>query len=242
MLHRLLVILLLTLGPLEVQAQALSIVSFTFDDAPNSVVEIGLPILDKYDIDATVYISTRNTQRKGFMDWNKIALVANSGWEIGAHTHTHAHLTKVSDQLILGEIQTSMGIFAKHGYKPVHFASPHGDYDDRVIEILKRHYKSHRAAWPIGMNTIHPDPYQIASYYLARNTTLEELKKLLNDLQIRGGWVVFQIHGVLPKGSDVVGDYDTNLLEDLVEEVHTRGLTTLTVGQALEKLKPNEGE
>ncbi len=217
-----------------------AIVSFSFDDAPKSVVEVGLPIMVKNHLQATLYISTRNTKWPGYMNWDDIALAASHGWEIGAHTHTHPDLTKLSNEQILEELLTSTQMFASHGYSPVHFSTPFGAFDDRVLEILERHYESHRTAWPQGFNTVNPDPYLIASYYIVRDTTIEEISKLLDDLQKTGGWLVFQLHHVTPKGEVVSDEYDTTLLEDIVRQVKVRGIPTRTVGEALKQLKAKE--
>lgn len=231
----------LALTPCVASAEQ-AIVSFTFDDAPDSVLTVGLPLLEKYEYPATVYISTRNTTRPDYMDWDAVAdAVQKYHCEIGAHTHTHARLTKLTDAGIEEELRMSAEEFNKHGYSPVHFASPFGAYDDRVLAILKRHYQSHRAAWPIGMNTTKPDPYTIASYYLNKETTLEELDTLLEDLQVRGGWVVFQLHHIYPKGQVVTEPWGTDLLADLVELVHVKGFAVLTVGDALKELHQNTG-
>ncbi len=229
----------LALTSLVVRAEPAAYVSFTFDDAPDSVLEVGLPLLEKYHIPATLYISTRNMTRPGYMDCDAIKEAINGhGWELGAHTHTHARLTTLTDAEIEGEIEVSKEEFAKCGFsEPKHFASPFGAYDDRVLKILMSHYESHRTAWPIGKNTLEPDLSRLASYYLVKNTTMEEIVKVLDDLQLTGGWVILQMHHVFPKGSQVTEEYGTTLLEDIIEEVHARGLTTLTVGETLKQLQ-----
>ncbi|HEV8677444.1 MAG TPA: polysaccharide deacetylase family protein, partial [Candidatus Paceibacterota bacterium] len=133
-----------------------AIVTFTFDDVPKSVERIGLPILDAYHYPATVYVETRNTggNYPDYMNWEDVKKVADAGWEIGAHTHTHPHLTKLSNEAILEDLFTSTQELAAHGYAPVDFATPFGDWDDRVISIIKRHYASQRDAWPAGVNAL----------------------------------------------------------------------------------------
>lgn len=228
--------LLLVVNTAEAQT---TMVSFTFDDAPKSVVTVGLPILAAAGYPATVYISTRNTTFHGYMNWNDVALVAQNGWEIGAHTYTHPHLTKLTDAEIVQEFETSNADYALHGYYPIAFATPFGAYDDRVLNIVKRYYESHRAAWPAGVNTLSPDPYAIASYEVNRVTTIEEVTSLLDDLQKNqnGGWIVLQLHHLFPKGEVVTEEYGSDLLEAIVEQVKTRHIAVLTVSDALKQLK-----
>lgn len=214
-----------------------AIVSFTFDDAPKSVVTIGLPILAAAGYPATVYISTSNTTFPGYMNWDDVALVAQSGWEIGAHTSTHPDLTTLTDEEIAKEFELSNGDFLQRGYDPIAFATPFGAYDDRVLAVIKRYYESHRTAWPDGMNALSTDSYAIISYGIKRDTTIEEVESLLENLQKTGGWVVFQVHHLFPKGEVVTEEYGTDLLEAIVAQVQSRNVAVLTVSDALKQLK-----
>ncbi len=239
MFGKLFLLLVFLLTPLSAQAGE-SIVSFTFDDAPKSVVTIGLPILESADYTATVYIATNNTKISEYMDWSDIALLAKKGWEIGAHTLTHPNLTTLSDDEITRELETSNRELAAHGYPLFTFASPFGAYDDRVLAIIKRYYTSHRTAWPNGVNTLTPDPYNIISYGVTHDSKIEDINNLLSNLQNNGGWVVFQLHHLTKKGDTVIEKYGTNLLEDIVEQVHAKGMTVLTVSDAIKHLKGAE--
>jgi peptidoglycan/xylan/chitin deacetylase (PgdA/CDA1 family) len=186
---------------------------------------------------ATVYISTRNTTFDGYMNWDDIALVAKEGWEIGAHTYTHPNLTKLTDEEIVGEFEISNDDYLQHGYRPTSFATPFGAYDDRVLEVIMRYYESHRTAWPAGSNTLQSDPYQIVSFDINRNTTIEEVTQLLESLQKNGGWVVFQLHHLFPEGGAVTEEYGTSLLGEILMQVQTKQIAVLTVSDALKQLK-----
>ena len=230
--------MMLTLfAPEATRANSSVMVTFTFDDVPKSVFTVGFPILEKYHYPATIYVETRNTTFNGYMNWDDVGVVAKAGWEIGAHTHTHPHLTKLTNEEILEDLLISTQEFAAHGYAPQNFASPFGDMDERVLAIIKRHYASQRAAWPNGVNVGELDPYNIQSYAISKDTTWEEMSNLLDGLQREGGWLVLQMHDVTPKGVTVGQQYDTNLLEDIVEEVHSRGFPVITIRQALENLQ-----
>ncbi|MCF8225303.1 MAG: glycoside hydrolase family 3 C-terminal domain-containing protein [Bacteroidales bacterium] len=59
--------------------------SLTFDDARFSQVEKGIPLLDKYGVNATFYVSPENF-RKYTKQWKK---ASEQGHDIGNHTLTH---------------------------------------------------------------------------------------------------------------------------------------------------------
>jgi peptidoglycan-N-acetylglucosamine deacetylase len=60
-------------------------ISLTFDDARPSQVDVGVPILNKYDVDATFYVSPGWMEER--LDAWKGAI--GEGHEIGNHTLTH---------------------------------------------------------------------------------------------------------------------------------------------------------
>ena len=84
-------------------------VAITFDDAYRSVYELGLPILERLGLRATVFAPTEqiggdqpmawpgidewlDTEHRGELfgaSWEQLAELAEAGWEIGSHTCTH---------------------------------------------------------------------------------------------------------------------------------------------------------
>ncbi len=217
-----------------------AIVSFSFDDVPQSVMTVGLPLLQQAGYPATVYVTVGNTIYDGYMSWDDIAAVAAVGWEIGAHTQSHEDLTTLSDEAIVADFTASNVAFLLHGYRPTTFATPFGAYDERVLAHIATYYESHRTAWPNGSNLLAVDPYRIISYAVDRDTTFAEVQAVLADLQKNGGWVVVQLHHLFPAGEVVEEKYGTNLLEAMVAEVQKYNFTVLTVSEALAQLQERE--
>ena len=62
------------------------------------------------------------------------------GHEVAGHTLTHAHLPRVSDHEIIRQVEDDMQKLSELvGYEVVGTVFPCGDYDDRVINIMKNH-------------------------------------------------------------------------------------------------------
>ncbi len=100
---------------------------------------------------------TEGSIEKPFMTWQLLRQLAEAGWEIGAHTHTHC---KVADQHdregdagVLREVEQSDQLFREHlGFVPEHFAYPSGSRSDRTDAVLRERYQSLRLwrwDWPI---------------------------------------------------------------------------------------------
>jgi peptidoglycan/xylan/chitin deacetylase (PgdA/CDA1 family) len=130
------------------------VLAVTFDDAYRSVLELGLPILNRLGLPATVFAPTdfigseRPMKWPGIdrwiggpherelvpMSWAQLRTLAQAGWEIGSHTGSHPHLTKVDDETLSDELTRSRAACEHHLAGPcTSLAYPYGDVDARVI-------------------------------------------------------------------------------------------------------------
>ena len=134
-------------------------VAVTFDDAFESVLELGLPILSRLGLPGTVFVPSAFPGSKqpmawpGIdewlggpyerelvpMSWDELNGLADAGWEIGSHTRTHPRLTELSDAELEAELTGSREqCEAMLGRSCPSIAYPYGDHDARVIEAAGR--------------------------------------------------------------------------------------------------------
>src|SRR5256885_192193 len=99
----------------------------TFDDGYRSVVELALPVLSRLRVPATLFVPTDFVGSERPMSWPGIdrwiggpheaelvpagwdelrSLVA-AGWEIGSHSRSHPHLTRLADEEVADELESS---------------------------------------------------------------------------------------------------------------------------------------
>jgi peptidoglycan/xylan/chitin deacetylase (PgdA/CDA1 family) len=122
--------------------------SLTFDDGMANNYEVALPILREYDIPATVYVTI------GFIDGTspwiapgphgammsepQLRDLAACGWELGAHTMTHADLSVLGYDACLQEIRDSKIALEEIGGTAVDtFAYPFGRYGPEAIAATR---------------------------------------------------------------------------------------------------------
>lgn len=132
----------------------------TFDDGFRSVVERAKPILDRYDLPGTLYVPTDWPGRTDPMtwpgieqwlgtphepqlqslDWDALRELTAAGWEIGSHTCSHPHLTRVTEDAELDrELVASRAVLERELDRPCSsLAYPYGDVDARVEAAAKR--------------------------------------------------------------------------------------------------------
>jgi peptidoglycan/xylan/chitin deacetylase (PgdA/CDA1 family) len=123
----------------------------TFDDAFRSAVP-ALDILERIGVPATVFactgyaddgaallipeLASRTNGRPEVlltMQWESLAQLADRDVEIGSHTVSHAHLTRLSDQELRDELCRSREqIEERLGRKCRYLAYPFGESDARV--------------------------------------------------------------------------------------------------------------
>jgi peptidoglycan/xylan/chitin deacetylase (PgdA/CDA1 family) len=133
--------------------------AITFDDALASVRQFALPILGDLGLTATVFVPTDHASSgrpctwEGLedwiatpyadelcpMSWEEIGELADSGWEIGSHTRSHPHLTRLADDALASELELSREESIRELGVPCRtIAYPYGDVDARVVEFTRR--------------------------------------------------------------------------------------------------------
>lgn len=115
-------------------------VIITIDDAYSSVFNNAWPILKKYGLPFTLFVSTDVIDNKtpGYMSWEEIRILRDNGVTIGSQTKSHPHMHNLSENQIVKELEFSNSRFVKEiGSKPEIFAYPYGEYNLNVVKKIK---------------------------------------------------------------------------------------------------------
>lgn len=136
-------------------------VALTFDDAYLDFKTNALPILEKYNVPATVFVPTDLTgeihpMRTGLMTWEDMRGIQKKGLvTFESHSRTHPHLPKVNAAELKDELEGSAAELARElGRRTLYHAYPYGDKNKEVIEATKA--ANYEAAFGITQGMINP--------------------------------------------------------------------------------------
>ena len=116
-------------------------VTITADDGYYNFYKNAYPILKKYNLPATIFISTDKIGASGYLSWNELREMSDSGLiTIGSHTKSHPWMPAVSidEEKLWDELAGSKEILEKGLDKSVDFICyPNGGFNDLTKETAK---------------------------------------------------------------------------------------------------------
>jgi peptidoglycan/xylan/chitin deacetylase (PgdA/CDA1 family)/GT2 family glycosyltransferase len=142
-------------------------VVLTIDDGYLDFLTVAEPILRQYGFNATIYLVTRRTGDDDTRDgrgelngrrtltWDDVQKLKARGFDIGAHTMTHAVLPELTGQEANREISGSRDDLRKHLLpEACTFAYPYGEYDSEIRMLVSQSGFSAACTVDDGLN--HP--------------------------------------------------------------------------------------
>jgi biofilm PGA synthesis lipoprotein PgaB len=139
-------------------------IAITFDDGYSSVMDQALPELEKRGWPFTVFVNTQAVDQGfgGYLSWDDLRALGQSGGTIGNHSASHAHLLRresgESDSRWRSRINDDIEMAAQRleeevgRYSIAVFAYPYGEYTTELKEIVSAHglYAVGQQSGPFG--------------------------------------------------------------------------------------------
>ncbi len=167
-------------------------VAITIDDGWRSFYEIGFPILQKYDIPATLFVYTSFIGGRKAMTWQQVQAVADSGMDIQCHTQTHRNLTVLKEKESLREYLHAVESEIKDSKEEIkarlnrecrYLAYPYGKTNSLVISLLEK--CGYQAGFTVNReaNPFFGDIYRINRSVVYGTYDMERFKRNLTVFQ-----------------------------------------------------------
>lgn len=174
------------------------IVSLTFDDGFESAYTEARPVLSQYNFPGVAYVTTGWTGTTGYMTWSQIQALQNTyGWEIGAHSVTHAELPTLSEAAMIDEVANSKQALTDHSLNVTTFATPFGAYNSPTVREIAKRYEAHRGFWDRdNLNVFPHDRYWLQVKSVERGIPLQQIYNWIDRATARGEWLVLVFHDI----------------------------------------------
>jgi peptidoglycan/xylan/chitin deacetylase (PgdA/CDA1 family) len=178
------------------------LVTFTFDDAPESACVTGARLLEKYQARGTFYISGRGcgliSPGGRLASVGQLHALYEAGHEIGCHTFSHAAVAGIGREALVAELERNrLFLLEIHsGISVRNFAYPYGDLSFRAKYYLESRFDSCRSLHA-GVNAGTADLGALKSCEL-QNASIgrEGIVDIIAETVRRNGWLVFVSHDV----------------------------------------------
>jgi peptidoglycan/xylan/chitin deacetylase (PgdA/CDA1 family) len=176
------------------------LVTFSFDDAPQSATTIGADVMADFAARGVYYLSlgmTGQTNHLGAMHTHgDVQRLHRQGHEIGCHSFSHLDATAVSPDDFLHDVYRNELAFRHYDLPaPQAFAYPYGETRIGLKRALRKRFSSARGVQG-GLNVGWTDLMHLRAQRLYGEETWPKVCSLLRAAQERKGWAILFTHDV----------------------------------------------
>jgi peptidoglycan/xylan/chitin deacetylase (PgdA/CDA1 family) len=178
-------------------------VSFTFDDAPESAFRYAGGELERLGARATFYVALSLLERG--MDYGEsygpgdLENCIARGHELGCHTFSHVRFHRTRDLNFISEdLHRNQEMLKELGIQKElqHFSYPYGEQTIRARKIVTRRYLTARGIKP-GINRGRTDLFNLKAVKLYEGEySLDTVFGYMDSLARNGGWLIFYTHDI----------------------------------------------
>lgn len=184
-------------------ASTTGVVTFSFDDVPQSACRRGRDILERYEATGTYYVcgglTGKESATEPFHDEDDLRSLMCTGHELGSHGYGHLNYQQIGLDRVREDIERNRTFFGDLGYEtdPTSFAYPYGCVNPKVKGVCGARFASSRGILG-GVNAGSVDLGLVKAVPLySRTLTSEGVVDLIAEAAREKGWLVFFTHSVV---------------------------------------------
>jgi peptidoglycan/xylan/chitin deacetylase (PgdA/CDA1 family) len=215
------------------------IVSFTFDDIPDSALDNGARVLSQNGVRGTFYVAGGICGDEAFgwrfADGESLRKLVDEGHEIGCHTFSHPDVQTLDRAALERELEANRAFFTALDPRVSldNFAYPYGSVGLRQKRAVQERFLSCRSVRE-GINFGRVDAGFLKAVRLYDSAiTREGIDALVAETVRRNGWLIFYTHDVADPPSDQ--GCSPALLAHAVRSAKAAGCECLSVREALSR-------
>jgi peptidoglycan/xylan/chitin deacetylase (PgdA/CDA1 family) len=216
------------------------LVTFTFDDVPDSAYVNGAAVLERHGLRGTFYVASGTCGHKDaywrVIGADQVRALYDAGHEIGCHTFSHVRVEDLDAQRMDEECAQNLRRLRElcPGIALTNFCYPFGRASlPRKMQLQKR-FDSCRGVYQ-GVNASTADLGMLRTIDLYdRTLTPDKLRRVLRETRERNGWLIFTTHDVADKPSWI--GCSPRLLADTIAAVQAENMQCLPIRDALKAI------
>lgn len=227
-------------GPRVVLKTDTPIVTFTFDDVPDTALTAGAAVLEANGVKGTFYIAgglvgTHEADRD-LITAEQVTELAGRGHEIGCHTYSHFWVRHLSPDELQRDLDRNRAFHALHApnNQLKNFAFPYNAPKIGIRKDMMGRFRSCRG----GVEAVNRGPTDLAFLRSIEirppDAYARTLTRWIDDAVRMPGWLIYFTHDVQSRPTPFGCTPDT--LDMLVRYARDRGCEVLTVDAALDRL------
>jgi peptidoglycan/xylan/chitin deacetylase (PgdA/CDA1 family) len=220
-----------------VMRNTLPLVSFSFDDAPESAYTNGAAILEDYGIRGTFYIASGTCGAQDeywrLIERDQVRALYESGHEIGCHTFSHVCVEQLDARGLQEECEKNLERLQLlcPGIELTNFCYPYGRASlPRKLQLQKRFYSCRGIYEGINAGTVDLGMLRVIELF-DRTLTPEKLSRVLDETRDSNGWLIFFTHDVADPPTGI--GCSPQFLRATVEKVRAAQFPCLPIRDAL---------
>ncbi|RSD28518.1 polysaccharide deacetylase family protein [Mesobacillus subterraneus] len=185
------------------------VVALTFDDGPTENVDQLLPLLEKYEAQATFFLIGKDIEKHP----EEAEKLVEAGHQIGNHTYSHERMVLKSPAFIKEEIEKTDELIRQAGYKgEIDFRPPYGKKLVGLPYYLNKHDRE-TIMW-----TLEPETYH--------TNAEDQVKNVVENIQPGSIILLHPMYGQ--------PDETLQVIEAILRELTSKGYTFVTVDELQE--------
>ncbi len=202
-----------------------ALVTFSFDDGYISDYTVMKPLFAAQGEVGCSAIIDNSIGDGGRMSGAQIVELEDAGWEILAHTKTHANLRDSTESVIRSELTLNKATLEALGLTINNLVYPYTFHDELSRRVTRELFRSGRGGGTLlnpqvlhhyGLNSVNGDTPADSSTY----------KAWIDSAESQSKWLIFYIHS-----TDAT---DSLMIESLINYVQSKSISIVTINQGLD--------
>jgi peptidoglycan/xylan/chitin deacetylase (PgdA/CDA1 family) len=183
----------------------------TFDDGYGDNYDYAFPLLTKYRLPATFFVTTGFIDRRADvlqsferargchradiepLSWNQILEMQAAGFQFGSHTVSHPNLLRVGDERVRMELRESKGVLQQQLARKIDkiaypFGKPGRHLTERTVALAADVGYTTGAAVLFRAVRVSDSPLRLPRFYVTRDSVATLAQKIAGSWDFLGWW------------------------------------------------------